>query len=223
MNIGPAYGYMVNASKTHLIVKASYLPEAQTVFEDTQINITSQGKPHLGAPLGSPEYTEMFVKNKVQTWSEELLKLVSIANTQPHTAFAAFIHGMISKWSYLARTTPNIGPQLQPLEDIIRKKLLPALSGKPAPNDIVRDLLALPARLGGIGLINPTTISDSAYLASKQISAPLYNLILNQNAEYTHEAYSEQYLAKLESKKIRHHLISASADLLESNLPPNLQ
>ncbi len=58
-NIGPAYGYMVNASKTHLIVKASQLSEAQTTFEDTQINITTIGKPHL---LGSQEFTESFVR-----------------------------------------------------------------------------------------------------------------------------------------------------------------
>ena len=64
------------------------------MFEDTRINITSQGKPHLGVPLGSPEYTEEFVKSKVWTWSEELLKRVSVANTQPHVTFAAFSHGM---------------------------------------------------------------------------------------------------------------------------------
>ena len=101
-NIGPAYGYMVNASKTHLIVKASQLSEAQTTFEDTQINITTIGKPHLGSPLGSQEFTESFVRDKVQTWSEELKKLSIIANTHPQAAYAAFTHGIVGKWTYLA-------------------------------------------------------------------------------------------------------------------------
>ena len=222
-NIGPAYGYMVNASKTHLIVKASQLSEAQTTFEDTQINITTIGKPHLGSPLGSQEFTESFVRDKVQTWSEELKKLSIIANTHPQAAYAAFTHGIVGKWTYLARTTPNIGPLLQPLEDIIRTKLLPALCGRAAPNDTERDLLELPARLGGIGVINPTTLSDSAYSASKQISAPLYNLILNGSLDYTHEALTEQFTAKLEVKKRKRELNVTSADQLKSNLPPNLQ
>ncbi len=211
-NIGPAYGYMVNA---HLIVKASQLSEAQTTFEDTQINITIIGKPHLGSPLGSQEFTESFVRNKVQTWSEELEKLSIIANIHPQAAYAVFTHGIVG---YLVRTTPNIGPLLQPLENITRIKLLPALSGRVAPNDSERDLLALPARLGGIGVINPTTtLSDSAYSASKQISAPLYNLILNGSLDYT------QFTAKLEVKKRKRELNATSADQLKSNLPPNLQ
>ncbi len=92
-------------------------------------------------------------------------------HTHPHAVYAAFTHGMVGKWTYVARTTPNIGRLLQPLEDIIKTKLLPALSGKPASE---RDLLALSARLGTIGVTNPTTLSDPAYSASKQISAPSY-------------------------------------------------
>ena len=67
-------------------------------------------------------------------------------------------------------------------------------------DDSERDLLALPARLGGIGVINPTTLSDSAYSASKQISAPLYNLILNGSLDYTHAALTEQFTAKKKEK-----------------------
>ena len=31
----------------------------------------------------------------------ELIKLAKIAETQPHTAYAALTHGLQSKWSYL--------------------------------------------------------------------------------------------------------------------------
>ena len=51
INIGPAYGYLVDAYKTHLIVKASHLSKAQTVLKDTQVNIILTGKPYLGAAL----------------------------------------------------------------------------------------------------------------------------------------------------------------------------
>ncbi len=45
---------------------------------------------------------------------------------------------------YLTRTIPNISHLLQPLEDTIRTRLAPALTGRPPPNDTACDLLALP-------------------------------------------------------------------------------
>ena len=82
-----------------------------------------------------------------------------------HAAYAAFTHGMVSKWQYLSRTIPNIGDHLQHLEDIIRTQLIPALMGRAAPSESERMLLALPARLGGLGIINPTDLSASEYPA----------------------------------------------------------
>ncbi len=38
----------------------------------------------------------------------------------------------------------GINQLLQPLENVIRTKLLPALTGRPPPNEIDRDLLAFP-------------------------------------------------------------------------------
>ena len=49
------------------------------------------------------------------------------------------------------------------------------------PNDTDRELLALPARLGGLGIVNPTKLSPSEHQASINISAPLRDLILEQN------------------------------------------
>ncbi len=53
---------------------------------------------------------------------------------------------MTSKWTYLSRTMHHIGFSLMPLEMIIRTKLIPALTGRPPPNEQERDFLALPAR-----------------------------------------------------------------------------
>ena len=49
----PSYGYFVDASKTWLIVKLEYLDLTGEVFQDTGIGITSEGKRHLGASIGS--------------------------------------------------------------------------------------------------------------------------------------------------------------------------
>ena len=70
------------------------------------------------------------MKTKVASWVEELECLSSIATvamdkrhsgtTQPHAAFTAFTHGLTSRWTYLARTTPQIEDLLKPLEEAIR-------------------------------------------------------------------------------------------------------
>ena len=129
----PAFGYFANASKTWLITKEHHLPAAQSCFSGTGVNITHEGRPHLGAAIGTQEYTESFVESKVEKWNTELKSLAKIASTQPHAAYSAFTHGLTSRWTYLAQTTPNISSLLEPLETTIRTELLPTLTGRAPP------------------------------------------------------------------------------------------
>lgn len=52
-NIGPKFGYFTNGAKSWLVVKEEFLVEAKSLFNDTKIHITSEGRPYLGPPLGS--------------------------------------------------------------------------------------------------------------------------------------------------------------------------
>ena len=38
---------------------------ARDLFKDTDVNITTEGKPYLGAPLGSQQYVEEFIWSKL--------------------------------------------------------------------------------------------------------------------------------------------------------------
>ena len=107
-SVGPAFGYHANATKTWLLTKEDHVDRAKVLFGDTNVNITTHGHPHLGAPLGSIEFVHQFVANKVNQWTQELLLLSDIARAQPHSAFAAFTHSHVHKFSFLCRTTPNI-------------------------------------------------------------------------------------------------------------------
>ena len=149
---GPKFGYFANATKTWLVTKGKFLTAARATFADTGIEITSEGRPYLGAAIGTEEFVPSHVKGRVTEWTKELENLVTIALTQPHAAHAAFTHGLSSKWLFLARSIHAIGPLLQSLETIIRVKLIPALTCQPPPNDAVCDLLALPSCLGGIAV-----------------------------------------------------------------------
>ena len=84
--LGPMFGYHPNATKTWLITKEDLHAEAENVFKDTDIQITTEGRPYLGVPLGTDEYRQSFLDNKVDQWKTETKLLATIAHTQPHAA-----------------------------------------------------------------------------------------------------------------------------------------
>ena len=85
-------------------------------------------------------------------------KLVEVAKVHPHAAFSGFIQCFMNKLAFLCRTTRNnIDHLLLPLKEKIRLSFIPTLAGRAPPSDSIRDLLALPPRLGGIGTHKPYT------------------------------------------------------------------
>ena len=223
VTIGPAFGYYPNASKTWLVTKEAHLSSATASFRGSQVNITTEGRPHLGAALGTLSYTTQFVHNKIEQWSNELKLLSSIATTQPHAAHAAFTHGLVSKWTFLTRTIPSTGHLFQPLEDTLRFHFIPALTGRPSPNDSERDLLALPARLGGLALINPTDLSHTEHSASLQVSQPLASHILQHLSTYPPHIKEVQFAAKASNRFAKGQRLKQAASDLSSSLSPTLQ
>ena len=238
--IGPDYGYYPNASKTWLIVKEANLEEATALFQGTGVSITVDGRRHLGAAIGTHSFVENYVQRKVSGWifllaicANAILpithdytlieRLSSIATTQPHAAYAAFTHGLTSKWTYLARTIPDIEDLLQPLEDAIRQQFLPSLTGQVAFGDAARDLMALLVRLGGLGVINPSRQSTAHNNMSKKITAPLVALILQQSHVLSPETKDEQLRARKDSRTLHRQRESTAASDLKKRLPRNLQ
>ena len=76
---------------------------AKKEFGDT-VNITTEGKRHLGAVLGSENYKDEFCKEKVDEWRGQLENLAEIAETQPQAAHAVYTKGYRSKFTYFLRT-----------------------------------------------------------------------------------------------------------------------
>ena len=93
----------------------------------TQVLLCADGQRHLGAAIGHRDYTVTYVTSKVQAWCDEVKPLAEIADILPHAAYAAFTHGLFSRWSYLLHTIPDITDLLQPLEDVIHRLFIPAL------------------------------------------------------------------------------------------------
>ena len=121
-------------------------------------------------------FVQTFVQRKVEGWVREVEKLSKFAETQPHSAYAAFTHGLMSNLLRVVDwDTLSSAELLQPLESAIQSRFIPAITGQAPPGKHVRDLLALPVRLGGLGLRNPTNMAKEQHTASQQISAPLYS------------------------------------------------
>ena len=153
------------------------------MFANTDINVTTEGKRHLGAVAGSRSYTEEYVAGKVKIWSEDIKKLAHIAQTQPHAAYSAYTHGLSSCWSFLSQTIPDIADLLNPLEETIQQHLIPALTGCPPCSREERDLLALPVRVGGMGITNPVSTSHCNFEASTRLTSPLVATIATQDQD----------------------------------------
>ena len=101
VEVGPEYGYLPNASKTWLIVKEDLFENATTAFEGTGVSITTEGRRHLGAALGTRSFVVRYVQEKVSEWVKELEQISSFAISQPHAAHATFTHGLTSGPSLL--------------------------------------------------------------------------------------------------------------------------
>ena len=156
-------------------------------------------------------------------WVNTVERLSAIAHTQPHAAYAAFTHGLLSKWTYISRTTPNIGDLFAPLEEVIRQKFLTSLTVQNAFNDVTRDLLALPVRLGGLGITNPSTDATAHHEASKKITAPLTALIEEQSHQYTNTTKAGQLMIKQVATKAKRYRQSQAAAEVKDKLPTSMQ
>ena len=127
--LGPDFGYFPNAVKTCLIVKPQHLHKARALFWGIGVVITDAGKRHLGSALGTDEFLNSYVQNKVSKWVGEMEKLSEIAITQPQAAYTAFTHVFLHRWSYIARTVPFTPELFHPLDDVLSLRFLPAMTG----------------------------------------------------------------------------------------------
>ena len=158
-------GYYPNSKKCWLVVKPEREESAKKVFAGTGINITTEGRKHLGAVLGSRAYLEDCICGKVEDWEAEVSRLSELARSQPQACYPAFTFGLRHRWTYFMRTLPDIGDLLEPLERAISELLIPSLTERNC-SQVERGLVALPARKAGLGLTNPLEIAESEYSAS---------------------------------------------------------
>ena len=154
--------------------------ECQEIFKDSPINITVDGKRHLGASIGTLEFKEEYINEKVRKWTSCIRALADIAKSEPHAAYAAYTHGEQHKYTYFKRTIPNISDNLKPLDDAIDNLLIPALFGNDI-NENERRIISMPIKHGGLGIRRVSENSSESYHASRKITGPLIKEIVKQS------------------------------------------
>ena len=176
---GPKYGYYPLATKTVLIVKEEHALHAREIFQGTGVTITTEGERHMGAVIGSEHFKRKYIEDKVTKWVQDVITLANIAQDEPQAAYSSFTKAISHRWTYVQRTVPNISELFEPLESAIRDKFIPALVGRTI-SDTQRKIFALPIRLGGMGIRNPTETSDNEFEASTRITENLTDIICRQ-------------------------------------------
>ena len=83
------------------------------------------------------------------------------------------------------RTIPEISHHLVSLEDTLRNRFIPAISGGHICNDTERKFLSLPTRFGGLAIPIFYEQGTVEYRNSRKLTAQLAPLIKNQIKQYT--------------------------------------
>ncbi len=83
--------------------------------------------------------------------------------------------------------------------------------------------MALPVRLGGLGIANPTQQAAHHHNTSRKVTAPLVALILQQSNVYSPESKDTQRQAKLDARKMCQQRRTQEAAELQERLPDDMQ
>ena len=146
--------------------------------------ISCAGKRSLDGALGTKEVERASLEEYVSRWTQEVEVLAAFAKTQPQASLAVFTHGLVGRWTYAFRVMSiTTGDQLDRLEKVIAQQLMPSLTGQTALSTEMRNLLALPARFGGMGIARPTAVRDLQYEKSLATTKPPVEMILKQQGE----------------------------------------
>ena len=181
-DIGKGYGYLVNGQKSWLIVKNEQSAERARILFGETVNVTTEGKRHLGAVLGSLAYKESYCNGMVDSWIDQLKVLSEFAVSQPQAAYAVFTKGFRSKFTFFFRSISGFEDFISPLDSFVTEKFLPIILGLPEAclPEGSRDIFALGLQDGGLGLPFLCAEAEDQHRSSKMITSLHKDAIINQ-------------------------------------------
>ena len=83
------------------------------------------------------------------------------------------------------RTIEIVVNFMLPLDKVIKQKLIKTLFNDSHISEKLRSLIALPCKLGGMGINNSVEIANEEYVNSLELTEKFINLIIQQEYSYT--------------------------------------
>ena len=179
----------IQDSKTSIYSKTTFTQEEIDKCDQLQINIIphNEGIEIAGAPIGSDNFINNFLSNKVNE-IEDQLKLYMDASTRLYTSknhdsqtlFMIARLCISSQFTYLLRVCDPIytKPIAIRLDNLIYDFICQIIEANPIiellqehKKYLTRDLLFLPIKHGGCGLISSEFIAEAAFMGSISLSA----------------------------------------------------
>ena len=114
-------------------------------------------------------------------------QLATIVSSQPHVAYSALIHNLNGKWTFISRRVPSVNIYFCQWRMLYETdSCLPSQAGWVSLICMERELFALPTRLGGHSIPNPTKTCTASlqFNSSQRVTALLIALILQQDRSY---------------------------------------
>jgi hypothetical protein len=106
--IGPAYGYFPEPTKSILIVRAHNRTISRSTFNDLKFKVQA-GSRYLGGYIGSQADRELWVQEKVSFWTSAVTDLAFATLSHPQTAFAGLQKSLQHEWQFIQWVIDNIG------------------------------------------------------------------------------------------------------------------
>ena len=184
-------GGVLNLTKTKVFAPGLRLPdrlrERFTVrradgsvlinYVDIDTPEAERGVINCGSPLGTPAFIRSVVKSKLDAAVSQMQALASALPGKVHYGFKTFDYCFIGKATHLARTVPTciIMDLLADYDKSMAQALLDLIGkGDISENHPARAQIALPKRMGGMGLGSVAKVAHAAYVASLFESARLF-------------------------------------------------
>ena len=143
--LGPKFGYFSETTKSWLIVKLNCSDKAIHIPYQHSNNNRHLGKRHLGerhrgkrnlgAALGTSQFRDKNMMEKINKWVEGLHVLSEIARIEPQAAYTCFLSDYKHKLNYYMRTIPGIGKLLRKNDEVILTEFIPAIIGGITENE----------------------------------------------------------------------------------------
>ena len=142
MQLGPAYGFFAEPSKSVIVVSANCLEEVHLLLDNMGVSVKRSHR--LLGVVGSNSERMKFVENSIINGHGSIS---SVARVQRQDAYSAFTHSIQNKWLYLQRLVPDCSSHFSRLEDKITSSFLPYLfNGEVSSSE--RDIFLFPLGSG---------------------------------------------------------------------------